>query len=96
MIERRPDICELEARLKAAFYGKEAARADRLPSLVLTGRLGQVSTRLEDLLSRPSRNYDMGAGHPGKPCLMEAESAPRCGPPPPNVRLRRPPMNRPC
>ena len=62
MIERRPDICELEARLKAAFYGKEAARADRLPSLVLTGRLGQVSSRLEDLLSRPSGTRDMGAG----------------------------------
>lgn len=62
MIERRPDIWELESRLKAAFYGKEAARKDRFPSLVLTGQLGQVSTQLNELLNQTSRSYDLGGG----------------------------------
>lgn len=62
MIERRPDIWELESRLKAAFYGREAARKDRFPSLVLTGQLGQVSTQLNELLNQSSRNYELGAG----------------------------------
>ena len=62
MIERRPDIWELESRLKAAFYGREAARKDRFPSLVLTGELGQVSTQLNELLNQSSRNYELGAG----------------------------------
>lgn len=62
MIERRPDICELESLMKAAFYGKEAARADRFPSLVLTGKLGHVSARLNELLNQSSRSYDAGGG----------------------------------
>ena len=62
MIERRTDIWELESRLKAAFYGREAARKDRFPSLVLTGQLGQVSTQLNELLNQSSRNYELGAG----------------------------------
>lgn len=62
MIERRPDIWELESRLKAAFYGREAARKDRFPSLVLTGQLGQVSTQLNELLNQSSRSYELGAG----------------------------------
>lgn len=60
VIERRPDICELESRLKSAFYGKEAAKADRLPSLMLTGSMGQLSTDLNRLLNQPSRLFDAG------------------------------------
>lgn len=62
MMERRPDVWEMESRLKAAFYEQEAARADRFPSLVLTGRLGQVSTRLNELLNQPARSFEAGSG----------------------------------
>lgn len=62
VMARRPDLCELELRLKAAFHGREAARADRLPSLSLTGELGQVSSRLDKVLSSPARMYEAGGG----------------------------------
>ncbi len=60
IIERRPDICELESRLKSAHYGRYAARADRLPSLMLTGSLGQISPELDNLFNQPSRMFDVG------------------------------------
>lgn len=60
VIDRRPDICEWEMRLRAAHERKEAARVDRYPSLVLTGELGHVSTALEEVLNQPTRLYDIG------------------------------------
>lgn len=60
VIERRPDLCELESRLKSEFYGNEAVKADRLPSLFLTGTLGQVSPDFHRLLNQPSRMFDAG------------------------------------
>lgn len=62
LISRRPDIHEQECLLQAAHFSQEAARADRLPSLSLTGALGHISTVLNETLDRPSRMYDAGAG----------------------------------
>lgn len=60
MINRRPDLFELESRLSAAHSKQEAARADKLPAIRLTAELGQVSTDLDKLLNQPSRLYNLG------------------------------------
>lgn len=60
VIARRPDIFDLEMRLKSAYDRKEVARVNRYPSLVLTGVLGQSSTALNEVLSQPTRCYDFG------------------------------------
>ncbi|MEG1740468.1 MAG: TolC family protein [Akkermansia sp.] len=60
VIEMRPDIYELESRLKSAFYGQKAAWADRFPSFSLTGELGQISTDLSKTLNQPNRLYNAG------------------------------------
>lgn len=60
VINKRPDLFELESRLKSAYERQESARTDRLPSLTLTAELGHVSTALDELLNQPSRLYNVG------------------------------------
>lgn len=60
VINKRPDLFELESRLKSVYERQEAARTDRFPSLKLTAELGHVSTALDELLNQPSRLYNVG------------------------------------
>lgn len=50
LLERRPDVIAAERRVAAAFNNLDAAKAARLPSLTLTGELGNASAQLLDLL----------------------------------------------
>lgn len=56
---RRPDIRRAEAQLASASADVEAARANLLPSVALTGQLGQGSFHLSDLLSPQSLLYSL-------------------------------------
>lgn len=56
---RRPDIRRAEAQLASASADVEAARANLLPSVALTGQLGQGSFNLSDLLSPQSLLYSL-------------------------------------
>lgn len=60
IINRRPDLFELESRLQSAHALQEATRANRLPSLKLTAELGQISPDFGKLLNQPSRLYNVG------------------------------------
>lgn len=57
---RRPDLKELEMRLRSAHGREQAARLDRYPSLVLTGKAGQASGALDEILHQPNRFYEFG------------------------------------
>jgi multidrug efflux system outer membrane protein len=62
MLERRPDIRQLEKSLAAASLRIDRARADYYPSIALTGALGTESTALGNLFSASSLFWSIGAG----------------------------------
>jgi multidrug efflux system outer membrane protein len=62
VLERRPDLRQLERQLAAASLRIDRARADYLPSLNLTGTLGTESEALRQLLIGPSLIWSLGAG----------------------------------
>ena len=62
ILERRPDLRQLERELAAASLRIDRARTDYLPSLNLTGTLGTESAALRQLLSGPSLIWSLGAG----------------------------------
>lgn len=62
LLNRRPDVFDLESRLLAAHYREQSARADRFPTISLTGRLGQSSTALDNILRGGSRLFSLDAG----------------------------------
>lgn len=56
---RRPDIRRAEAQLAASSANVDAARANLLPSVTLTGQFGQGSYKLTELLSPQSILYSV-------------------------------------
>jgi multidrug efflux system outer membrane protein len=62
VLERRPDVRQLEKSLAAASLRIDRARADYLPSVVLTGSLGSESAALSNLFSGPSLIWSLAAG----------------------------------
>lgn len=56
---RRPDIRRAEAQLAATSANVDAARANLLPSITLTGQFGQGSFKLTELLSPQSILYSL-------------------------------------
>jgi outer membrane protein, multidrug efflux system len=62
LLTQRPDIREAEANLAAANANVENARAQFLPSIVLTGEGGYQSAILRILLRPESTIYTMAAG----------------------------------
>lgn len=56
---RRPDIRRAEAQLASASADVNAARANLLPSVALTGQFGQGSFKLTELLSPQSILYSL-------------------------------------
>ena len=62
MLERRPDVRQVEKSIAAASLRIDRARADYFPSLSLTGTLGTESTALHNLFSGPSLFWSLGAG----------------------------------
>jgi len=62
MLERRPDIRQVEKSLAAASLRIDRARADYFPSVALTGALGTESTALSNLFSGPAFFWSLGAG----------------------------------
>jgi outer membrane protein, multidrug efflux system len=62
ILERRPDLRQLEKQLAAASLRIDRARADYFPSLNLTGSLGTESAALRQLMSGPALIWSLGAG----------------------------------
>ena len=62
MLERRPDIKQVEKSLAAASLRIDRARADYFPSVSLTGSLGTESIALGNLFSGSSLFWSLGAG----------------------------------
>jgi multidrug efflux system outer membrane protein len=62
LLERRPDLRQLEKQIAAASFRIDRARADFLPSLDLTGSLGTESAALRHLVSGPALIWSLGAG----------------------------------
>ena len=60
LLARRPDVKAALYRLRAALDTRDVAQADFLPTLTLTGQLGDSSAALRDLLSNPVGT--LGAG----------------------------------
>jgi multidrug efflux system outer membrane protein len=61
MLERRPDIRQVESQLAAASLRIDAARAQYFPSLVLTASYGSESAALASLFSGPAAVWGLGA-----------------------------------
>ena len=62
ILERRPDIRQAEANLRAANYDIGTARAAWLPSFSLTGLLGSASADLHNLLQSSNAYALLGGG----------------------------------
>lgn len=62
LLNRRPDIRQAEARLKAANARIGVAKADYLPSLSLTGFAGGVSDALSSVLDAPAKAWEVALG----------------------------------
>ena len=62
VLERRPDVREVEKELAAASLRIDRARADYFPSVTLTGELGTESGALRHLASGPALIWSLGAG----------------------------------
>jgi multidrug efflux system outer membrane protein len=62
MLERRPDIRQIEKSLAAASLRIDRARADYFPSVSLSGALGTESSTLSNLFSGPALFWSLGAG----------------------------------
>ncbi|HVF65872.1 MAG TPA: efflux transporter outer membrane subunit [Casimicrobiaceae bacterium] len=61
LLERRPDIQQVEAELTAADLRIDVARADYFPSITLTGTFGSESALLKNLFSGPALAWGIGA-----------------------------------
>lgn len=68
LLERRPDVIAAEREVAAAFESTARARAARLPTLSLTGNLGNRSRELVDIL-RPDNLAWQAAGNLLAPLL---------------------------
>ena len=62
LLERRPDVRQLEKSITAASLRIDRARADYFPSVVLTGALGSESAALSNLFSGPAAIWSLAAG----------------------------------
>ena len=62
VLERRPDVRQIEKELVAASLRIDRARADYFPSLTLTGQLGTESIELSRIASGPALIWSIGAG----------------------------------
>ncbi len=62
VLERRPDVRQIEKQLAAASLRIDRARADYFPSLTLTGQLGTESIELSRIASGPALIWSIGAG----------------------------------
>jgi outer membrane protein, multidrug efflux system len=62
VLERRPDVRQVEKQLVAASLRIDRARADYFPSLTLTGQLGTESIELSRIASGPALIWSIGAG----------------------------------
>jgi len=62
VLERRPDVRQVEKQLAAASLRIDSARADYFPSLSLTGQLGTESIELSKIASGPALIWSIGAG----------------------------------
>ena len=62
VLERRPDLRQIEKQLVAASLRIDRARADYFPSLSLTGQLGTESIELSKIASGPALIWSIGAG----------------------------------
>lgn len=62
VLERRPDVRQIEKELVAASLRIDRARADYFPSLSLTGTLGTESIELSRIASGPALIWSIGAG----------------------------------
>jgi len=62
VLERRPDVRQIEKELVAASLRIDRARADYFPSLTLTGQLGSESIELHRIASGPALIWSIGAG----------------------------------
>jgi len=62
LLERRPDVRQLEKQIVAASLRIDRAHLDFLPSLTLTGTLGTESGALRHLFSGPSFIWSAAAG----------------------------------
>ena len=61
LLERRPDVRQVEEELAAATERIGVARADQFPTLSLTGSFGAQSTDLDKLFSSGSKVWSVGA-----------------------------------
>ena len=62
LVERRPDIRRAESQLAAATARIGEAKADLLPSFLLTGTAGRQATQLHDLTLGAGNFYGVGPG----------------------------------
>jgi multidrug efflux system outer membrane protein len=62
MLERRPDVRQVEKQIAAASLRIDRARADYFPSIALTGSVGTESAALHNLFSGPAFIWSIGAG----------------------------------
>ena len=62
LLKRRPDIRAAETRLKSLNEQVGVAKADRFPTLTLTGSYGWSSNELSNLLRREHVAWDLTAG----------------------------------
>lgn len=62
LLDRRPDLQDMESRLASAHYQEKSAYADQFPSISLTGRFGYVSTSLDNVLKSKSRLFSLESG----------------------------------
>ena len=62
MLERRPDVRQVEKQIAAASLRIDRANADYFPSIALTAGLGSESAALSDLFSGPAFVWSIGAG----------------------------------
>jgi multidrug efflux system outer membrane protein len=65
LLQRRPDILQVEQILVAANANIGAARALYFPTISLTGLFGSVSTAFGDFLTGPAAAWSVGAGLAG-------------------------------
>lgn len=60
LLQRRPDLQQAEAAMRAAFSAYEVTRKSAWPTLALTGSLGAQSADLADLLRSGARIWSIG------------------------------------
>jgi multidrug efflux system outer membrane protein len=60
LLQRRPDLQQAEAAMRAAFAAYDVTRKSAWPTLALTGSFGAQSADLTDLLRRGARIWSIG------------------------------------